>query len=188
MNMTHTARTLFGALPTHARQVHGMGEAADLPLLSLCCDSRRATTGSLFVCLRGATADGHRYLSAAYAAGCRCFLCEYLPDTPLPADAVVFLSDDTRRDLAYLSAAYFGYPARHLSIVGITGTKGKTTVAMMCHHIATQAGIPSGYIGTLGVRYGEVVRTTANTTPGALEHIFCLKVWWLYLFHNLPNH
>jgi UDP-N-acetylmuramoyl-L-alanyl-D-glutamate--2,6-diaminopimelate ligase len=108
-------------------------------------------------------------MSAAYEAGCRCFLCEHLPDTPLPADALIYLSDDTRRDLSYLAAEYYVHPARHLSVVGITGTKGKTTVAMMCHHIATKTGIPSGYIGTCGVRYGNVVRRTGNTTPGPLE-------------------
>lgn len=169
MKHNHTARTLLCTLPTPPRHALGMGEAADLPLTTLCCDSRRATARSLFVCLRGAAVDGHRYMSAAYEAGCRCFLAEKLPDVPLPSDALIYLSDDTRRDLAYLAAEYVGHPARDMSIVGITGTKGKTTVAMTCHHIATKAGIPSGYIGTCGVRYGEVVRPTGNTTPGPLE-------------------
>jgi UDP-N-acetylmuramoyl-L-alanyl-D-glutamate--2,6-diaminopimelate ligase len=149
--------------------IAGHGIAADIPLRALCCDSRRATEGSLFVCIRGAQSDGHRYILSAYEAGCRCFLVEQLPTVPLPPDAYIFLSDDTRRDLALLAAAFYGHPAREMTVVGITGTKGKTTVAMLCHHIATKAGIPSGYIGTCGVRYGEVKKQTNNTTPGPLE-------------------
>ena len=162
MNTPHTTRTLLATLPLPPHLVAGVGNEADLPLCAICCDSRRATARSLFVCLRGATADGHCYMTAAYEAGCRCFLVEKLPEVALPSDAMIFLSDDTRRDLAYLAAEFFGHPARHLSVVGITGTKGKTTAAMMCHHIMTKAGLPSGYIGTLGVRYGDVVRQTGN--------------------------
>lgn len=169
MKQRHTARTLLCTLPTPPQKALGTGEADALPLISICCDSRRAVAGSLFVCIRGATVDGHRYMQAAYEAGCRCFLAEHLPDTPLLGDAIIYLSNDTRRDLAFLAAEYYHHPARDMSVVGITGTKGKTTVAMMCHHIATKAGISSGYIGTCGVRYGEVVRSTGNTTPGPLE-------------------
>ncbi len=163
------AKQLLASLPWQPRTVAGTGVAADLALRSLCCDSRRAGEGSLFVCIRGAQSDGHHYILSAYEAGCRCFLVERLPDVALPPDAYLFLSDNTHRDLAYLAAAFYGYPAREMTIVGITGTKGKTTVAMLCHTIAQQAGIPSGYIGTCGVRYGEVKKQTNNTTPGALE-------------------
>ena len=164
-----SARELLATLTTPPRMIAGDGIAADIPLRALCCDSRRATKGSLFVCVRGAQSDGHRYISAAYEAGCRCFLVEQRPTAPLPPDAYLFLSDDTRRDLAHLATAFYGHPAREMTVVGITGTKGKTTVAMLCHHIASKAGIPSGYIGTCGVRYGEVKKQTNNTTPGPLE-------------------
>jgi UDP-N-acetylmuramoyl-L-alanyl-D-glutamate--2,6-diaminopimelate ligase len=164
-----SARQLLATLPCQPRSVAGNGTAADIALHALCCDSRRASEGSLFVCVRGALSDGHRYILSAYEAGCRCFLVEQLPDAPLPSDAYVFLSDNTRRDLAYLAAAFYNHPAREMTVVGITGTKGKTTTAMLCHHIAGKVGIPSGYIGTCGVRYGEVNKKTNNTTPGPLE-------------------
>ena len=130
------AKQLLASLPWQPRTVAGTGAAADLALRSLCCDSRRAGEGSLFVCIRGAQSDGHHYILSAYEAGCRCFLVERLPDVALPPDAYLFLSDNTHRDLAYLAAAFYGYPAREMTIVGITGTKGKTTVAMLCHTIA----------------------------------------------------
>ncbi|MBE6621082.1 MAG: UDP-N-acetylmuramoyl-L-alanyl-D-glutamate--2,6-diaminopimelate ligase [Ruminococcaceae bacterium] len=168
--MTHTAtvRQFLAALPTPPTLIAGDGIAADFPMDSLVADSRRATIGSLFVCIRGAKADGHRYLATAYAAGCRCFLVERQPDEPLPPDACLYLSRDTRRDLALLAAAYYGHPARQMKVIGITGTKGKTSTAWMCHHILQKAGIPSGYIGTCGVHYGQVRIDTANTTPDPL--------------------
>lgn len=168
--MTHaqTPRSLLAALPTKPLLVAGDGFAADAPITALVADSRRATHGTLFVCIVGAQSDGHRYLSAAYAAGCRCFLVQYLPTDPLPNDACLYLSDDTRRDLAYLAAAFYQNPAKSLNVIGITGTKGKTSVAWMCHHILQTSGFPSGYIGTCGVHYGNVSADTANTTPDPL--------------------
>ena len=168
MTHTQTPRRLLASLPTKPTLVAGNGIAADAPITALVADSRRATHGTLFVCIVGAQSDGHRYLPAAYAAGCRCFLVQQLPDAPLPDDACLYLSDDTRRDLAYLAASFYQNPAKDLNIVGITGTKGKTSVAWMCHHMLQTAGIPSGYIGTCGVHYGDVSVDTANTTPDPL--------------------
>ena len=164
-----SAHSLLSTLPHVPRHVNGSGipsrTSGGIPV----SDSRLANTNSLFVCIRGERFDGHHYITQAYMTGCRCFLVEHLPDAPLPDDADVFLSDDTRRDLALLSTAYFGRPANALTIVGITGTKGKTTVALMCYHILTSAGIPAGYIGTCGVMYGDIHIATNNTTPGPLE-------------------
>ncbi len=170
-----TAHSLLSALAAAPRHVAGYGISARQNGCVPVCDSRKADQHSLFVCIRGERSDGHRYIGRAYEAGCRCFLVEYLPDTPLPDDADVFLSDNTRRDLALIAAAYYGNPARHMTIVGITGTKGKTTVALMCHHIANATGRSAGYIGTCGVMYGGERHATQNTTPGPLElheHLF----------------
>lgn len=171
--MTHTQkqltpRALLATLP-QPPQIHGATTALDMPLDAICDDSRRACSTSLFVCIRGAVSDGHRYIHAAYAQGCRVFLMQELPDKPLPPDAAVCLSDDTHRDLALLCTAFYGNPARRMRVVGITGTKGKTTVALMCYHILKKQGRAVGYIGTNGVRYGEVQKATRNTTPGAPE-------------------
>ncbi len=163
-----TAEALLSALPIPPVRISGDGVTSRSSLTLLSDDSRRASVGALFVCIRGARSDGHAYLPAAYAAGCRTFLVEHAPKQPLPPDADVYLSDNTRRDLSYLAAAYYGHPARALSVVGITGTKGKTTTALMCHHICQRARIPSGYIGTAGIFYGDVRRPTQNSTPAPL--------------------
>ena len=165
---TMTARALLATLVPSPRLLSKADRASDAPILDVCCDSRLANEYSLFVCIRGAAIDGHRYLPAAYKAGCRAFLVEDA-SVALPDDATVWLSDDTRRDLALLAAAHYGQPAHGMRLVGITGTKGKTSVAMMCYHILKKNGQAVGYIGTNGVLYCDIQQETNNTTPGPLE-------------------
>lgn len=132
---------------------------------SIVTDSAKAGEGCLFVCLRGPIRDGHTYAQKAYARGCRHFLCEYPP--ALPPDAYVAYVPDCRPALAALSGAWYGYPERELTLIGITGTKGKTTTAVMAYRLLREVGIPVGYIGSGGVWYADVQRESENTTPDA---------------------
>ena len=141
--------------------------SGDEGITEIVCDSRKATAGSLFVALRGAAADGHDYLLSAYRAGCRTFAVMHLCDT-LPADALQLCYSDTRRALAALSAAFYRYPTRHLRVVGVTGTKGKTTTCLLAYAMLTACGKSVGYVGTNGVLYRGHTETTANTTPESL--------------------
>lgn len=154
---------LLSALPA-ARLPEGDFEEE---INALVCDSRRAKRGSLFVCLRGPERDGHAYAQDAYARGCRVFVCEYPPT--LPDDARLIYVHDSRAALADLASAWYGYPERELTLIGITGTKGKTTTAVMIWHLLRAAGIPVGYIGSGGVWYAGVEEQTENTTPSAPE-------------------
>ncbi len=133
----------------------------------LCYDSRKAQKNSLFVCLRGVHNDGHMYVDSAYELGCRCFLAQ--DKISLPNDAVVMYTDDTRIALASVSAAFFHYPARRLSLVGITGTKGKTSTALMTYNVLNENGINTGYIGSNGVIFKDYFCETINTTPESYE-------------------
>ncbi len=137
-------------------------------ICSLVTDSRHAGAGSLFVCLRGPERDGHDYARAAYARGCRAFVCEY-PPSDLPADARLIFVADSVRALAALSSAWYSYPERDLTLIGITGTKGKTTTAMMLYHLLKGEGVACGYIGSGGALYGNVMEKNDNTTPAAPE-------------------
>ena len=161
--------TLLAALAHPPAPVTDAARSTDASVCRVCCDSREADATALFVCIRGSQSDGHDYIPAAYAAGCRAFLVQHPTSISLPSDAAVFVSDNTRRDLALLVAEMYGHPSHDLQVVGITGTKGKTTVALMCHHILKKQGVSSGYIGTCGISYGDVERPTRNTTPDALE-------------------
>ncbi|MCQ2423555.1 MAG: UDP-N-acetylmuramoyl-L-alanyl-D-glutamate--2,6-diaminopimelate ligase [Clostridia bacterium] len=126
-------------------------------------DSRRADAGCLFVCMPGARTDGHDFARFAYEAGCRCFLAEHKVD--LPADAAQIIADDTRALLPALSARFYGNPADKLELIGITGTKGKTTTALLTTAILNSAGIPTAYVGSNGVIIRDTRIETANTTP-----------------------
>ena len=141
--------------------------ASDTDITAITYDSRKACAGSLFVCLVGAWLDGHTYAASAYQNGCRAFLVEHTLD--LPADAVQIVTDDTRAALAVIGADFYGNPADKLHLIGITGTKGKTTTALLTAAIMTEAGLPCAYIGSNGVDIAGVHEATANTTPESLE-------------------
>ncbi len=129
-------------------------------------DSREAGADALFVCLPGAFADGHDYARGAYDRGCRHFLCQRR--IALPEDACLAMTADTRSALAEISAVFYGNPAKKLKIIGITGTKGKTTTALLLQSILEKSGIPCGYVGSNGVLIDGRWSPTRNTTPESM--------------------
>lgn len=138
-----------------------------IEIVSLCSDSRKAARGSVFVCINGSLADGHDYVKEAYDNGCRVFVTEHR--TQLPDDTFTVIATDTRVALAELSAHFFGYPANELRIIGITGTKGKTTSSLLIYNILNENGIDTGYIGSNGVYYLDKYFSTVNTTPESYD-------------------
>ncbi len=155
MNARHLLAALFPSAALPNMEITSVTERAD-----------KADGTSVFVCIKGARADGHTLAPDAYARGCRLFVAEHALD--LPADAQVFVTDNTRKALAELACAFYAHPSHAMHVIGITGTKGKTTTAHLLMQILEQNGIPSGYIGTTGIRYGETEIDTPNTTPDAL--------------------
>ena len=136
-------------------------------ILSLCFDSRKAGVNSMFVCIIGAHVDGHAHAGEAYAEGCRIFVTEKKID--LPDDAFIIIVGDTRVALAKLSATFFGNPADEMTVIGVTGTKGKTTTSLLIYNVLNQNGIKTGYIGSNGVSYLEYHFNTLNTTPESYD-------------------
>lgn len=137
---------------------------SDVEISHITNDSREARFGSIFVCIKGFAADGHTFATKAYENGCRVFVCEYSPKD-LPKDATVIITQDTRRALALLSCALYGDPSSELTVIGITGTKGKTTTALMIKQLLDIADMPAGYIGSNGIFYGSTNLEAVNTTP-----------------------
>ena len=135
-----------------------------IEITSIAYSSREAGPGSLFFCLRGASSDGHDFAADAYSRGCRAFVVER--EIALAGDDVAVIRvADSRETLALMSAAFYGYPADSLKVIGITGTKGKTTSAHMLRSILEAAGRPCAYVGTSGVIIGKKTYETKNTTP-----------------------
>ena len=121
----------------------------------------------MFVCIKGATFDSHDVAGEAAKNGAVVIVAERPVD--VPAGTAVVLVEDTRYALALISAAYFGYPAKKLKVIGITGTKGKTTTTFMIRSILEHAGISTGLIGTIEVIIGDKHIPAHNTTPESYE-------------------
>ena len=126
-------------------------------------DSRRVVPGSVFVCISGAVSDGHAYVKEVAEKGAAAVVVEKQVEAP---DSVTVIHvDDTRYALALMSAAYFGYPAEKLKVIGITGTKGKTTTTYMVKSILEGVGHKVGLIGTIEAVIGDKTIPASNTTP-----------------------
>ena len=130
---------------------------------SVIYDSRKVTPGCMFICIRGASFDGHDFAAGACEKGASVLLVEEAVE--VPAGVTVLLVRDTRFAMAFVSAAWFGYPAEKLKTIGITGTKGKTTTTYMVKSILENAGYKVGLIGTIEAVIGDKVIPAANTTP-----------------------
>ena len=126
-------------------------------------DSRKVTEGSVFVCISGAVSDGHAFARDVAEKGAAALVVE--KDVDVPQNVTVIRVEDTRYALALMSAAYFGYPAEKLKVIGITGTKGKTTTTYMVKSILEGVGHKVGLIGTIEALIGEKSIPANNTTP-----------------------
>ena len=150
---------------------------SNLKISSVVYDSRKITSGSLFVCIRGYNFDGHDYIKKAIEDGAVAIVVEELPYHYEQDDVTYIRVNDTREALAQVSAAWFDYPAKKLTVIGLTGTKGKTTTAHMIKSILEEAGHMVGMIGTIGAYIGNEKIPTKNTTPESYELHF--------LFHQM---
>lgn len=142
-------------------------------------DHRKVTPGSVFVAIRGAQTDGHKFLSQAIQAGAAAVVVEaessekaiaVLMREGAPSDktTVVFASS-TRLALAELASAFQGFPSRQLFTAAVTGTNGKTTSTYMIEHVLNAGGLPTGVIGTIDHHLGTRVWPTSMTTPDPVE-------------------
>lgn len=134
-----------------------------IEITELTNDSRKVCEGSVFVCISGAVSDGHEFVGEVAEKGAAAVIVE--KEVEAPEDVTVIRVEDTRYALALASAAYFGYPAEQLKVIGITGTKGKTTTTYMVKSILEGAGHKVGLIGTIEAIIGDEVIPASNTTP-----------------------
>lgn len=137
--------------------------SSDIEITALINDSRKVERGSVFVCITGAVSDGHAYVREVYEKGAAAVIVE--KDVEAPKGLTVIRVSDTRYALALMSAAYFDYPAEKLKVIGITGTKGKTTTTYMVRSILEGVGHKVGLIGTIEAIIGDETIPANNTTP-----------------------
>ena len=138
----------------------------DIEIENIAYDSRKVRVGSLFVCIEGFISDGHEYISQAIASGAAAIM---VAKDSVFTGAVCIKVPDTRIGLAHVSCNFFDNPSRKLHLVGITGTKGKTTATFMLRSILAAAGRKTGLIGTITNMIGDEIVYASRTTPESYE-------------------
>jgi UDP-N-acetylmuramoyl-L-alanyl-D-glutamate--2,6-diaminopimelate ligase len=168
-----TLRQLFEGLPVEVFT----SEIPEVGITGIALDSRAVQPGNLFFALVGETTDGHRYIPQAVAAGAGA-VAGTRADVACPIPYVRVA--DARKALAYLSAVFYGFPARRLNVIGVTGTDGKTTTANLIYQILLSAGCRAGIISTVNATIGQEVLDTGFhvTTPEApdIQHYLARMV------------
>lgn len=128
-------------------------------------DSRKIVKDCLFICICGYNTDGHDFAYEAADKGAAVLVVQKDVELPKGSDVTVIRVEDTRYAMAFISAAYFGHPADRLKVIGITGTKGKTTTTYLIKSILESAGYKTGLVGTIETIIGERHIPASNTTP-----------------------
>jgi len=159
-NRSVSLQTLLDSLPP---EVSVTGDRR-VPISAIAIDSREVRPGTLFVALRGAHTDGHRYIGEAIARGAHAVVAEE-PFSHRNASSVIVA--DSAAALSKIAGAFWGNPSTRLCVLGVTGTDGKTTTAYMIAAIANAAGLPCGVLGTVGAHFGSSSWTLEHTTPPA---------------------
>jgi UDP-N-acetylmuramoyl-L-alanyl-D-glutamate--2,6-diaminopimelate ligase len=144
---------------------HFTKHSTENPLISsIEMDSREVKQGSLFICIKGYTVDGHDYVNQAEQKGAVAILAERPIKTTIP---VVYVND-SKRAMAILANAFYDHPTQKMQLIGITGTNGKTSTTHMVEKMMNVAGKKTGLIGTIHTKIGEQTFEVKNTTPESL--------------------
>jgi UDP-N-acetylmuramoyl-L-alanyl-D-glutamate--2,6-diaminopimelate ligase len=133
-------------------------------VISLEMDSRKVKKGTVFICIKGYTVDGHDFAQQAEEQGAVAIIAE----RPLSVSIPVLLVRDTKRAMAKLACHFYHNPTEQLHLIGVTGTNGKTTVTHLIENIMQEAAKKTGLIGTMYTKVGNVEQQTNNTTPESL--------------------
>lgn len=135
----------------------------DIEIENLTADSRKVTDRTLFICIKGTVFDGHNVAGEVTKNGAVAVVAQ--DDVEVDEDVTVIKTADTRLAQAVIAAAYFGHPAEQMKVIGVTGTKGKTTTTYMVKSILESAGYKVGLIGTIETIIGDTKIPSSNTTP-----------------------
>ncbi len=143
----------------------------DVEITSVTYDSRKVVPGSLFCCLVGLVSDGHTFAGQAVDKGA----CALIVERALPVDVPQLIVHDGRKAMALAAACFYGHPEREMTMLGVTGTNGKTSTTYMVKSIAEHVGKKVGLIGTIQNMIGDEVIETGHTTPESADLFALLR-------------
>ncbi len=159
-------RTLQDVI-SHIKGCTVTGDPKNKIITDLTIDSRTAGKGSLFICLVGVHTDGHAYIEKAASLGAEAVLVE--KDVPPVPGLVMIRVKSTQETMTELAPWFYDYPAQKMSMIGITGTNGKTTTTNILRTLLTNTGHKVGLIGTINIMIGDEVEASHNTTPDVVD-------------------
>ncbi len=153
------------------RSVHGN---LDIPVNDLQTDSRKVTKGSVFIAVKGVSADGHQFIGQVIEKGAVAIVCEVLPAQMNTAVTYVQV-ENSAAAAGYIAHNFYGQPSEKLKLVGVTGTNGKTTIATLLYKLFMVLGYKSGLLSTVQNHIGETVLPATHTTPDPVSLNALLK-------------
>jgi len=153
---------LIGRIPG---RLEAIGDIENTEITALCIDSRRVCPGALFFCTPGLRMDAHDFAPQAVEKGAAALIVQRRLDVSVPQVIV----EDVRAATSYIAAAFYDHPAEKMVMLGITGTKGKTTTSFLVKSILDEAGYKTGLIGTVGSMIGDETIPSRLTTPDPVE-------------------
>ncbi|MDY2638284.1 MAG: UDP-N-acetylmuramoyl-L-alanyl-D-glutamate--2,6-diaminopimelate ligase [Phascolarctobacterium sp.] len=161
--MEKSLASLLNLLPKV--QVLGSSEKV---ITDVTADSRTVQAGSLFIALRGATVDGHKFVLMAAQKGAVAALVEEVP-AEVPEGLTLLVVEDTRAAMEIITPYFYDYPGKRLRMIGVTGTNGKTTTTNIIRMILRKAGYKVGLIGTINIMIEDEETVSHNTTPDVVD-------------------
>ena len=137
-------------------------------------DSRKVKSGSVFIAVKGTTADGHQFIEKAIGSGAAVIVCEKIPSSV--KDGITYVETENSAAAAgYIAHNFFGSPSEKMKVVGVTGTNGKTTITTLLYKLFTSLGYTCGLLSTVENRIGDNVVPATHTTPDAISLNSLLK-------------
>ncbi|MBE5821628.1 MAG: UDP-N-acetylmuramoyl-L-alanyl-D-glutamate--2,6-diaminopimelate ligase [Clostridiales bacterium] len=146
-----------------------LNEYEDIEIANIESDSRKVKENTLFICIKGENNDGHDYINQAIESGAIAILVNEEYEGEIDNNIVVIKVKENEKAMAQVACNYFDHPSKKFKLIGVTGTKGKTTTTYMIKNILETAGKKVGLIGTITNMIGDKKYSTNNTTPGAIQ-------------------
>jgi UDP-N-acetylmuramoyl-L-alanyl-D-glutamate--2,6-diaminopimelate ligase len=153
------------------RAVHG---SLDIAVNDLQLDSRKVSTGSLFIAVKGVSTDGHQFIDSVIEKGAIAIICEVMPQQ-IKSGVTYVQVENSAAAAGYASHNFYGQPSEKIKLVGVTGTNGKTTIATLLYKLFTVLGYKSGLLSTVQNHVGEKILSATHTTPDAISLNALLK-------------
>ena len=141
----------------------------DVEIANITFDSRQVGAGTLFVAQVGTAVDGHSFIGQAIAAGASAIVCEHIPEEVAAEKACFLVVRNSQKALGEMASRWFGDPSKQLTLVGVTGTNGKTTIATLLYKLVRGMGMKAGLLSTVVNYIDEEAVASTHTTPDAIE-------------------